>query len=162
MNVSQTPAWDNIDGYIESLIRMSYMASWDALFEDLNTKPLTLTAHERVRRLKAVVPHRRVNLWFIAQLLITVSALLLWCLQRKSQRPIVIDTGAAALMTNVKPVLEKCNDYEELSKLSYVKASDCHGKKLQLVHRYTIGKGFLGDDTHEKFEIVAEGGSIRE
>jgi hypothetical protein len=76
MNVSQTPTWDNIDGHMESLIRMSYMASGDALFEDLNTKPLKSTAHERVRSLKAVVSHLRVNLWFTAQLLITVSALL--------------------------------------------------------------------------------------
>jgi hypothetical protein len=60
-------------------------------------------------------------------------------------------------MTDIKPVLEKCDDYRGLAKLSYVKASDCHGKKLRLVNvRYTVGKALLGDDTHERFKIFAE------
>ena len=126
-NMSQFPTWDNLDGYVGDLIRVSYQAAWGQLAFQFNTLPLDLIAHEPVYELQAVVSLPRVIGWYSAQFLVLVSAALLWMLQRRSSRPITIDTGVVALMVDAAPVLNKCDEEEELSRMSYVTEHDGGG-----------------------------------
>jgi hypothetical protein len=132
LNVSQLATWDNIDGYVENLIRLSYQATWGE-YSGFNTVPLNLKAHQFRNRLQAAVSRPRVYGWYCAQLLVLVSGVLLWMLQRESRRPVAIDGGVAALLVDSRPVLDKYDATEKLSRISYVTAEDGGGKKVQLV-----------------------------
>ncbi|KAI5786999.1 hypothetical protein DFH27DRAFT_225242 [Peziza echinospora] len=96
------PTWNNLDGYIEALIRVSYMASWEALRHSLEPPPAernkVILAHPR---LQAKVSHVRVFVWLGISLLMEVSGMV-WYLgaQRSAQRPVIIDQYASALFTD--------------------------------------------------------------
>ena len=133
VNVSQIPTWDNLDGYVESLIQISYQTTWGELTNTYNSAPLRLTAHEFTDKLQAVVSRPRVFGWYGAQFLVLPSAALLWMLQRRSERPIAIDTGVVALLVDASPVLDRYDATRELSKMSYVMRHD--GGRVKLVER---------------------------
>ena len=139
-NASQIPTWDNLDGYVEALIRISYQAAWGQLTDWYNDAPLNLTAHISGRGLQAVVSLPRVIGWYCAQFLVLVSAMLLWMLQKRSDRPLIVDTGVAALLVDAAPVLNKYDATQELSKMSYVNGSD-GGGKVQLSQCDVSGSG---------------------
>ena len=139
LNVSQFPTWDNLDGYVEDLIRISYQAAWGQLASEFNTSPLNLTAYELVRGLQAVVSQPRVIGWYCAQLLVLVSAALLWMLQKRSNRPATIDAGVVALLVDPTPILNKYDETQDLSRMSYVMESDCG--MIQLAERHVPGGG---------------------
>ena len=124
VNVSQIPTWDNLDGYLEDLIRISYQATWGVLSSRFNTEPLSSTVEGFVPRLQAVVSRPRVIAWYCAQVLVLVSAVLLSVLQRRSSRPISIDTGVVALLVDASPILNKYDATQELSRISYVTRRD--------------------------------------
>ena len=123
-NVSQIPTWDNVEGYVKDLVQISYQATWGQVAYEFNDSPLNLTAHEFAQRLQAVVSLPRVLIWYCAQFLVLISAVLLWVLQRKSKRPIAIDTGVVALLVDAAPVLNKHDATYELSGMSYVTGRD--------------------------------------
>lgn len=133
MNVSLFATWDNIDGYVADLIRLSYMATWDSLNRRFNYAPHFLTAHRNGPGLQAVVSVRRVIAWLLAQFLLSISGVVLMYLQRGCSRPVVIDHSAAALMVDSKPVLDAYDNCAQLTGMSYVKKKDCSGMKLRLI-----------------------------
>ncbi|KAF8252044.1 hypothetical protein K440DRAFT_658311 [Wilcoxina mikolae CBS 423.85] len=133
MNVSLLATWDNIDGYVADLIRLSYMATWDSLNRRFNYDPLFLTAHRNGPGLQAVVSIRRVIAWLLAQFLLTISGMVLLHLQKGCRRPVVIDPSAAALMTDSKQVLDEYDNCGELTRMSYATKDGCAGEKLRLI-----------------------------
>lgn len=59
-NASQIPTWNNLEGYVGDLIRISYQATWGQVSSQFNASPLNLDTHELVRRLQATVSLQRV------------------------------------------------------------------------------------------------------
>lgn len=131
-NASGLATWGDIEGYLERLIRISYMAAWDALAVMMNTEPLNLTAHEHASRLKGVVSRRRVYAWYAAQMLVLISGAMFGSLQMVRNRPAIIDGGAAALMVDSTQVLDE-HELDDLTRLSYATHEDCHRRKFWLV-----------------------------
>jgi len=121
MNVSLLATWDNIDGYVADLIRLSYMATWDSLNRRFNYEPHFLTAHRHGPGLQVVVSIPRVVAWLLAQFLLSTSGVVLLYLQRGCSRPVVIDHSAAALMVDSKPVLDAFDNCAQLTGMSYAK-----------------------------------------
>lgn len=128
-NSTSVPPWDNIDGYTRGLIRQSYMGTWDAMNEDFSRDRVELKAHEKHRLLQAKVLLPRLTVWFTMQLLVTVSGMAMWFLQRGASHPVVVDAAAVSLMVDSRQVLE--NDTHNLTRMSYVTRKDC-GDKLRL------------------------------
>ena len=153
LNVSQFPTWDNLDGYVGDLIRISYQAAWGQLAHKFDTSPLNLTAYGPVRGLQAVVSQPRVIGWYCAQFLVLVSAALLWMLQKRSNRPVTIDTGVVALLVDPAPILNKYDETQDLSRMSYVMESDCG--MIQLAERDVPGG-------REQVSLVRHGDSSAE
>jgi hypothetical protein len=148
LNVSQIATWDNLDGYVEDLIRISYQATWGQLTSEFNTLPLNLIAHEFAHKLQAVVSKPRVIGWYCVQSLVLVSAALLWMLQRRSNRPIAIDAGVVSLLVDATPVLDRYDATQELSRMSYVTGCDGGtGKTVRLVEH-------IVSNTGEKVELL--------
>ena len=139
LNISQTPTWDNLDGHVEDLIRISYQTTWGVLSQAFNLSPLNLTMHEFSQRLQAVVSLPRVVGWYCAQILVLVSAALLWLLQRRSNRPITVDAGVVALLVDATPILNKYDATRELSRMSYVMKRD--SGTVRLAERYVPASG---------------------
>ena len=139
LNISQTPTWDNLDGHVEDLIRISYQTTWGVLSQAFNFSPLNLTMHEFSQRLQAVVSLPRVVGWYCAQILVLVSAALLWLLQRRSNRPITVDAGVVALLVDATPILNKYDATRELSRMSYVMKRD--SGTVRLAERYVPASG---------------------
>ena len=154
-NVSQIPTWDNLEGSVGDLIRISYQAAWGQVSSQFNASPLNLTAHEYSLGLRAVVSLPRVIVWYFAQFLVLVSAALLWGLQQKSQRPRAADTGVVALLVDPTKVLDRYND-RDLSEMSYVKGND--GGMVKLARHGNSGNGGqdYSGEISERFRLIPD------
>jgi hypothetical protein len=87
-NSSQIPTWDNLEGYIENIIRQAYLGAWDAFhqtFDELNST--TSTAIPAVSRIQASISNARVFAWLGVSLLILVGGLLLVALPFSIPKP---------------------------------------------------------------------------
>jgi hypothetical protein len=75
MNSTLLPTYDNIDGYVEALLRQAYLAAWDTYHDsfDDDQKNLEYTAIPSVSRQVADVTFWRVFLWMAVSLLTTLS-----------------------------------------------------------------------------------------
>jgi hypothetical protein len=77
MNSTLLPTWNNLDLYVESLIRQSYLAAWDSFHNNWDTGGTLSLATPQVTRVKAKVSHARVYSWLAISLLETVSGIFL-------------------------------------------------------------------------------------
>ncbi|KAN0072097.1 hypothetical protein V8E54_009826 [Elaphomyces granulatus] len=75
MNSTLLPTYDNIDGYVETLLRQAYLGAWDTYHNsfDEDQKNLEYTAIPSVSRQLADVTFWRVFLWMAISLLMTLS-----------------------------------------------------------------------------------------
>jgi hypothetical protein len=80
-NATQMPTWDNLDAYVENVIRQAYLGAWDSLhqtFDDPSVTNSTIsTAIPAVSRIQASVSNVRVLSWLGISLLIAVGGILL-------------------------------------------------------------------------------------
>jgi hypothetical protein len=77
MNSTLLPTWNNLDLYVENLIRQSYLAAWDSFHNNWDTGGTLSLATPKVTRVKAKVSHARVYSWLAISLLETVSGIFL-------------------------------------------------------------------------------------
>jgi hypothetical protein len=72
----------------------------------------------------------RVWVWFALNLVFTISGILHLVLQRESSRPVVIDTAAVALTTDVSHLLEDAKIGKALKwkSMSYLTKKDAFGE----------------------------------
>ncbi|KIW13835.1 hypothetical protein PV08_06615 [Exophiala spinifera] len=79
-NASHIPTWDNLDAYVENVIRQAYLAAWDSLhqtFDDTTVTNSTIsTAVSAVSRIQASVSNARVSAWLGVSLMLGGSFLL--------------------------------------------------------------------------------------
>ncbi|RAO68010.1 uncharacterized protein BHQ10_004022 [Talaromyces amestolkiae] len=91
MNSSQIPTWDNLDLYVENVIRQAYLAAWDSFhqtFDDTTIAPSTMSiAAPVISRIRASVSYARVFAWLGVSLLVAVGGLLLLALQHGEEEP---------------------------------------------------------------------------
>ena len=76
-NTSQIPTWNNLPGYVETLIIQSYLASWGVLRPFQDSQP-TLIVSAAEPRLIASVNMFRVWGWFIINMFVPLSGLILY------------------------------------------------------------------------------------
>ena len=79
MNSTLLPTYDNIDGYVEALVRQAYLAAWDMYHDsfDEDERQLTYTALQSVSRQLADVSFARVFGWLGICLLMTLTGIFL-------------------------------------------------------------------------------------
>jgi len=76
-NSSQLPTWDNIDGYIEALVRQCYLAAWGMYKASFDQESLVYNATAVEPRIRATVAFGRVFGWLAICLLMTTSGVCL-------------------------------------------------------------------------------------
>ncbi|KAI5791286.1 hypothetical protein FPQ18DRAFT_409307 [Pyronema domesticum] len=133
-STSATPLWNNMDAYMKSIIQMAYTATWivmDQTFRE-NTSPLVYK--KEITLVQAHVKVERVWIWFGINLLFTLSGVLHMVLQQSSSRPVVIDTAAVAITTDISRLLDDEGVGKELGwkNMSYVTKEDVFGAKREL------------------------------
>lgn len=121
MNSSLLPTWDNVDLYVENLIRQSYLAAWDSFHSNWDTDWTISLATPQQSRVQASVSHARVYSWLAISLLQTVGGgLLIFLLllgHPKSDEPDVDDSVVAAQRKEAKKDMKKLID--DLSDLGF-------------------------------------------
>jgi len=85
MNSSQLPTYNNIDGYVELLLRQSYTAAWSMYHNSYDEDGILLKATPQEPRLKADVSFPRVFSWLALCLLMTVSGIMLLVLVLRAE-----------------------------------------------------------------------------
>jgi len=138
MNTSQVATWGNVTGYIETIVRYSYQASWDALNSRFNNASIDLKAAKPVQMLQATVSPLRVAGWLAVQLLVTLASFILFILQGKCRRKVIVDAAAAAITTDSGPLL---GNNIQLADMSYVTEEDAKLGKLRLKLNTETGSG---------------------
>ena len=124
-NTTMIPTWDNIDGYVETLIRQSYLGSWGVL-RSLQGNGTIFKVHLAESRLQAKVSRKRVLAWFVISLFVPISALV-WYFgpQSTTKRNLVLNYAIAALLTDASKVLDDPQaEGLDLTNLSYVTGED--------------------------------------
>jgi len=120
MNSSLLPTYDNIDGYVEALLRQAYLAAWDMYHDSFDEDQIsvTYTALPGVSRQLASISAARVYGWLSICLLMTVTGALLlanvltgWDLQ-PSDRELRQgkDDGKSAGRSIISALLGLCGD----------------------------------------------------
>ena len=130
-NTTMLPTWDNLNGYMEALIKHSYLGSW-TLLRSLQSNSTILKVNIAEPRLQAKVSHIRVLAWFVISLFVPISALV-WYFgaQWESKRSVALDYTIAALLTDVSKVLSDSEAKDlDLTNLSYATRAD---KRLMLL-----------------------------
>lgn len=113
-----------IEQLVEMFFTRSFAAAWGSLDRYLAhiNEGRQLPANKAITVLIATVNRWRVMGWLLVNLLLTLSGVILMIAQSFCDRPVVVDTAAAAIMTNVQAVLE--NDMNCLCDLSFLTKQD--------------------------------------
>lgn len=158
MNQSTIPTWNNLDSYVENLIRISYTATWSSLRQFMEDAPPPLIVEIAHPRVQAKVDKRRVISWLAVSLLLQVSGII-WYFgaQRSCKRGVVVDGTVAALLTDASELLARSElsekDRAALTNISFVdsmqEVTDKIGK-VQLI-RGAGGKFELASGLGYKF-----------
>jgi hypothetical protein len=114
MNSSQIPTWDNVDLYVENIIRQAYLAAWDSFhqtFDDTTIAPSTIsTATPMISRIRASVSYARVFAWLGVSLLVAVGGVLLLAVQHGEEEPdlpnSIIDGQTAEAKKDTKEIMK--------------------------------------------------------
>ncbi|XTI86394.1 hypothetical protein V2W45_1341297 [Cenococcum geophilum] len=138
MNSTTLYTWDDIEGYLDKLIRYSYQGAWDMLYRSYEPDTRTLDVRYYESRVLASVSKARAFAWLALSVLLTLSAVVL-VMGKKAlcERRVVFDGPVAALVTDAREVLEKGG--EGLANLAYVTKEKEVGE-VQL--RRNAGSGF--------------------
>jgi len=103
-NTSKIPTWNNLPGYVETLIQQSYIASWGLMrsFEDSHSN---VSVSKAEPRLIASVNKARLWGWFIINMFVPLSGLI-WYFgaQWGTGRELILDGPLTALLTRVQAV----------------------------------------------------------
>jgi hypothetical protein len=132
LNNSHVPTLDNLDDYVKTTIKISYMAAWDSFsnsYEQNNR--VELKVNQCVDMLRASVSQSRVYGWLAINLLLTASGIILVVLQSKVCRPVINDGPVAALMTDTSDM--ENGPRNSLSCILYVTDYNAKKWKMQLV-----------------------------
>jgi hypothetical protein len=130
-SISATPLWNNMDAYMKSIIQMVYIATWIAMDQTFRESTSLLIYKKEVTLIQAHVKAKRVWIWFGINLLFTLSGLLYMVLQQTSSWPVVIDTAAIVITTDISRLLDDEDIEKELGwrNISYVTKEDAFGAK---------------------------------
>lgn len=119
MNSTKLYTWNDIEGYLDKLIRYSYQGTWDMLYRSYEPDTRTLDVHYYESRVRASVSKARVFAWLALSVLLTLSAVILVIGKKVlCERSVVFDGPVAALVTDAREVLEKGG--AGLTNLAYV------------------------------------------
>jgi len=126
---------ENLTAYTESLIRQSYVSVRAALYP-YRPLPAYLKSHRSIWYLHPRVDRMRVYFWLVLNLLLPISALLMFWVEKASEgsgegRNPLIDTVLAPLLTDVRDLLVE--DETGISNMSYLTSEDTNNiGKLRL------------------------------
>ncbi|CCX30360.1 Similar to predicted protein [Nectria haematococca mpVI 77-13-4]; acc. no. XP_003042551 [Pyronema omphalodes CBS 100304] len=148
------PQATNLEGYIKNVVQNAYSAIWVVLDATLNLNPdkydpgKSTFMSDITFMMRARIKKQRLYAWLALNLLFTISGILHLLLERLSSRPIIVDTAAAALTTDVSRLLAD----PQIAKLkwrnmSYVTKEDVFGSEKELCsdNRIRLKLERLGD-----------------
>jgi hypothetical protein len=119
MNTTTLHTWNDIEGYLDKLIRYSYQGAWDMLYRTYEVNNRILEVEYYASKVLASISRVRVFTWLGVSFLVTISAVFLVLgKKRVCERAIIIDGPVAALVTDSAAILE--NRGRDLTNLSYV------------------------------------------
>ncbi|KAI5789171.1 hypothetical protein FPQ18DRAFT_306981 [Pyronema domesticum] len=99
--------WDSPDANVKSIIYSTYTVIWEVLRFDFNDnsetpmKKLKVSVHV----FEANIIYNRLFFWLLINLLFTLSGIMHIILQSTCSRPVIMDTAAVALTTDVSKLL---------------------------------------------------------
>ena len=103
-NASSVPTWNNLDGYTRGMLSVAFQASWNELATDFQAQPMSETGYMTpFPILMASVTKWRVMVWYMLNLLLTLSGIIIglaqsWCRSKTVQDPtlaaLLLDTSA--------------------------------------------------------------------
>lgn len=119
MNSTNLYTWNDVEGYLNKVIRYSYQGSWDMLYRSYENDTRKLDVRYYESRVLASVSKARAFAWLALSVLLTLSAFILVVGKTAlCKRSVVFDGPVAALVTDAAEVLERGT---ELTKLAYVR-----------------------------------------
>ena len=115
-NTSQIPTWNNLPGYMETLIHQSYLASWGVLRPFNSSKPRLFVSRAEPRLLASVTKWRLWT-WFILNMFVPLSAPI-WYFGAHwgTEREVIVDGPLTALLSHVQVVQGAGGEQKELGK----------------------------------------------
>jgi hypothetical protein len=152
MNTTSLNTWEDLEDYVDRVVRYSYQGTWDMLYRSFDTNSSNLSVKAYESTLIASVSRIRVFAWLlISSLLFLSSALLVFGRKKYISRPIVLDGAVAALLTDPSGVLNGNEDKKDLTALSYVTKRDNEVGPLilrQIEGGFVLGVGSLEASTN--------------
>jgi hypothetical protein len=128
VNTSGMATWDNVANYTDTLIRYSYMASWDSLNSYFGPETPDLAVQKAVPMLRASVSRLRVYLWLLGNLFLTVTAIMTVIAYMNDQiKRMVVDYAAVAMAAKIKVVPKGPSQDSQLTSLE---AGKSEGSKI--------------------------------
>jgi hypothetical protein len=132
---ASVPPPTNITDYTIRVLPRAYGAAWTALTDMFAPSAMLKTdVMIPVLMSRAQVSHWRVYVWLALNLLLTLSGLLFIFVQRRGQKPLVVDVAIAALLLDTSRVL--ANDQHGLCDLSQLTEEDSKIGPLRLQEEY--------------------------
>ncbi|KAF2869415.1 hypothetical protein BDV95DRAFT_498212 [Massariosphaeria phaeospora] len=120
MNTTSLYTWDDLDGYLDKLVRYSYQGAWDMLSRSYDPNATMLEVQYYESRVRASVSRARVFAWLVVSVLLTLSSAVLAAgKKRLCERGVVFDGPVAALVTDARVVVDM-GEADELTSLAYV------------------------------------------
>lgn len=104
MNNTSLDTWQNLENYVEALIRYSYLGAWDMLQRVYDPNTATFQALMAEPRLTAEVNSAMVYGWLGVCLLLTLAAIPVFYLESRHKSSTGIDWEAALLLTDPSQV----------------------------------------------------------
>ena len=104
-NSTQIPTWYNVDSYVQSLIRQSYLGAWAALHQtfDEGGGEISYAAPAELR-IQATVSYPRVFSWLAVSLLTSIGGILLLLLTSGKTEPAIPDCVSARIQEEKQDV----------------------------------------------------------
>lgn len=173
-NSSLAPTWNNLNGYTVGTLATAYQASWNSLANRFAQDSMDSTELSvPVEVLRALITSWRIWLWLGLNACLTVSALILACLQQHLRADVMRYPALTALLVDSRSVFEQrtegFSDVGSLTKhdLSTPLRLENKGRALGLVvddtnvsrrsHRHEqYTRPTIQDDATSELELVSE------
>ena len=105
-NASSAPTWNNLDGYTRGMLSVAFQASWNELASDFQAQPMSQTRYmSPFAILTASVTKWRVLVWYMLNLLLTLSGAIMGLVQSWCRFETIQDPTLAALLLDTSDVI---------------------------------------------------------
>lgn len=131
LNHTQMPTWQNLDGFVESLLRDAYHTSWNSMHTLFSNESPECNLMLPMDMLEVSISRSRVAYWLGINFLLTISDPVLLAIEWRCSRLVVLDFAVAAMTMDASAALQKSKS--KLTRMSYIIGEDASVGKIRLV-----------------------------